>query len=136
MRNSLAVAALAAMLLLGGCHRGPGGGGSLRPARHGRFAGIGVFDAGPLWSRMTVAKPSANSQAATTADDEHVIVVVDTDTGEVRECGDLSGTCAAFNPWTRAIAPGQGTPVSLTAHAADLAREDAGTSNEAAPAKP
>jgi hypothetical protein len=62
--------------------------------------------------------------------------VVDTETGEVRECGDLSGTCAAFNPWTRAIASGQAAPVALTAHAADLAREAEAKANQTAPAKP
>jgi hypothetical protein len=138
MGNRIAVASMIALFALGGCHSASDVG-SLRPARHGRYAGIGVFDVGPLWSKMAVPKPAAGQQAATTADDEHVIVVVDTDTGEVRECGDLSGTCAAFNPWTSVIAPPQRAPVPLTAHAADLAANstDAEPANnaEAEPAK-
>ena len=136
MRIRLAVPILVALFLLGGCDRGSDGGGIVRAPRHGRFGGIGVFEAGPLWSKLAVTKPAGNAQAATTADDEHVIVVVDTDTGEVRECGDLSGTCAAFNPWTRAVASGQGAPVSLTAHAEDLARETASNTSDGAAAKP
>jgi hypothetical protein len=124
-----------ALLVLGGCHRGADGGFN-RPQRHGRYAGIGVFDAGQLWSNMAVPKQAGAQQAATTADDEHIIVVVDTDTGEVRECGDFSGYCTSLNPWTSAIAPAQKTPVPLTAHAADLAREAAANSSEAAPTKP
>jgi hypothetical protein len=68
-------------------------------------------------------KPPADPTSATTADDEHVIVVVDSQTGEIRECGDYSGVCASFNPWTRAIAGEQAAPVKLTKHAADLAAE-------------
>ena len=106
---------------LAGCHRGPGG--VSRPPRHGRYAGIGVFEPGNLWSRMALPKTGAAPQAATIADDEHIIVVVDTDTGEVRQCGDHSGYCTAMNPWTQAIAAQQKAPVTLTAHAADLEAE-------------
>jgi hypothetical protein len=136
MGGRIAAPLLIMLLLLGGCHRG-GAGGMSRPGRHGRYAGIGVFEAGRLWSKMAVPNKSAAAQAATTADDEHVIVVVDTDTGEVRECGDYSGYCTAMNPWTQAIAPQQRMPVPVTAHAADLQAEAASnsTTNEAGPSK-
>ena len=132
MGSRIAVPVLAALVLLCGCDRG-GGGGMSRPARHGRYAGIGVFEPGMLWSRMALPKKTTAPQAATTADDEHIIVVVDTETGEVRECGDHSGYCTAMNPWTQAIAAQQQTPVTLTAHAADLAHEAeaAGNTTEA-----
>src|SRR4051812_20789475 len=133
MRNEIAVPLLTALLLLGGCDRAADGG--ARPPRHGRYAGIGVFNAGDLWSRMAVPKQKGSPRAATIADDEHVIVIVDTDTGEVRECGDYSGYCTAMNPWTRAIASEQEAPVSLTAHATDLAQEAAANANQAAPAR-
>lgn len=125
MRRILAVPALLALAFLCSCHRGSG---MSHPPHHGRYAGIGVFDAGKLWSKMAVPAKAASPQAATTADDEHVIVVVDTDTGDVRECGDYSGYCAAMNPWTQAIAPQQRMPVPLTAHAADLEAAAAGNS--------
>jgi hypothetical protein len=136
MRNRVAGAVVIALLLLSSCHDRADGGGMGRPPRHGRYAGIGVFDAGQLWSNMAVPKPAASQQAATIADDEHIIVVVDTDTGEVRECGDFSGYCTSFSPWTSAIAPAQRAPVALTQHAADLAREVAENAKQQAPAKP
>ena len=89
---------------------------------HGRFLGIGVYSVGQLWSKMVVGS-ATDAASATTADDEHIIVVVDSQTGEVRECGDYSGVCASFNPWTRALAGQQLAPVKLTKHAADLAAE-------------
>ncbi|HEY1605649.1 MAG TPA: hypothetical protein VGF77_08620 [Allosphingosinicella sp.] len=135
MRSKIAVPALAGLFLLGGCGVHAGDGGRSRRPAHGRYAGIGVFDAGPLWSKMAVPRQAAGQQAATTADDEHIIVVVDTDSGEVRECGDLSGTCTSLSPWTSAIAPAQKAPVPLTAHAADLARDNVANSTEAEPAK-
>lgn len=87
---------------------------------HGRYLELGTFAAGQLWSQMKVAAPTA-PDAATVADDEHVIVVVDSRTGEVRQCGDLSGFCVRSNPWTKSDVPQ--APVALAKHAADLARE-------------
>jgi hypothetical protein len=108
-----------AILLLAGCDHAADG--SSRPPRHGRYAGIGVFEAGGLWQKMVVPKQAGAAAQAKTADDEHVIVVVDSDTGEIRECGDLTGYCVSMNPWARALAPEQKAPVALGAHAADLA---------------
>jgi hypothetical protein len=134
MGRFLALPALTAACLLAGCDRGSGD--ISPPQRHGRYAGIGVFEPGRLWSRMAVPKQAKASPAATIADDEHVIVVVDSVTGEVRQCGDHSGYCVSMNPWGQGPAPEQRAPVPLAAHAADLQREDnAAVSNDAAPAK-
>ncbi len=99
---------------------------------HGRYVGIGAYSAGALWSKMAVSGP-AKPTAATTADDEHVIVVVDSQTGEVRECGDYSGVCVGLNPWTRAIATSQASPVTLTRHLAEVARESQAANTTSAP---
>jgi hypothetical protein len=123
---------LTAACLLAGCDRGSGD--ISPPQRHGRYAGIGVFEPGRLWSRMAVPKQANASQAATIADDEHVIVVFDSVSGEVRQCGDHSGYCVSMNPWRQAPGPAQSAPVPLTAHAADLQREDAAVANAAAAA--
>jgi hypothetical protein len=96
-------------------------------ARHGRYQGIGTYPAGRLWSQMTDTDRNADPAAATLADDEQIVVVVDAVTGEVRQCGNLSGHCIAMNPWT-----GAERPVRLGRHAADLEAEDGGaTSNTA-----
>ena len=85
----------------------------------GRYAGIGTFDAGRLWAQMAGAAAPSDTAAATLQDDEHVIVVIDSHTGEVRQCGDHSGFCVTMNPWS-AQGPRTGAPVKLTKHAAEL----------------
>ena len=91
--------------------------------QHGRYIGIGTYSVGELWSKMAQQGKSDNAASATTADDEHVIVVVDSQTGEIRECGDYSGRCVSMKPWTKGIAPEQATPVKLLKHASDLAAD-------------
>lgn len=66
------------------------------------------------------AKPS-DPATPTIADDEHVIVVIDSQTGEIRRCGDYSGVCVRSNPWAKPMV--SDAPVALVKHAADLARE-------------
>jgi hypothetical protein len=109
--------------LLTGCGQSP----TASPVggrNQGRYAGIGVFEAGRLWSQMTVAKASRDPATATIADDEHVIVVVDSYTGEVRQCGDHSGYCVAMNPWNGIGPTVPVLPANLVKHAADLAADD------------
>ena len=119
MRKRVIITA-AFCILLFGCRQAPEApsGGTKGP---GRFAGIGVFDAGRLWAQMAAAGPKADTAAARLEDDEHIIVVLDSHTGEVRQCGDHSGYCVAMNPWT---SPKATLPVKLTKHASDLAAED------------
>jgi hypothetical protein len=118
--------------LLSGCDRqgavsGPG------PKSQGRYAGLGTYDAGSLWGQMAGIEAPSDAAAAKLEDDEHIIVVIDSHTGEVRLCGDYSGICVAMNPWT-----GQGsrnaTPVKLKKHAADLGAEARAKIEEAEPA--
>ena len=66
-----------------------------------------------------------DAAGATLADDQHVIVIEDSVTGEVRECGDLSGLCVAMNPWTKAIARERQAPVALSEHADQLRADEA-----------
>lgn len=119
----------AACLMLSGCDEKPAD--ALETAtKHGRYAGIGTFEAGPLWQKMAGVPQAKDPARANIADDAHVIVVVDTRTGEVRQCGDLSGYCLAMNPWK--ATPGA-LPVRLTEHASDGAVE--AEPSEAASAK-
>jgi hypothetical protein len=91
------------------------------PTSRGRYAGIGTYPAGQLWSRMIVAAQPKDGDSARTEDDSQIIVVVDSVSGEVRQCGDLSGYCIGMNPWTGAL--GSTAPAKLTIHAGALARE-------------
>lgn len=117
--------AVAGLLIVGcalsGCNGQESAMGTTGPKSQGRYAGIGTFDAGRLWAEITATDP-ADPAAAKIADDEHVIVVVDSHTGEVRQCGDHSGYCVSMNPWSGG-APAA-APVKLKKHAADLEAED------------
>lgn len=118
---------------LSGCQRSDGEYGD-SPRTQGHYAGIGTFDAGRMWSQAAGVAASKDPAAAKLSDDEHVIVVVDTRTGEVRQCGDHSGLCVAMNPWSGAA--GLTAPIKLEKHAAELEAEDqAKASSEAGQAK-
>jgi hypothetical protein len=108
---------------LGACGRGPESGHA--PRHGGRYVGIGIYSAGQMWQRMAGAARSRDESAATLRDDEQVIVVVDSQTGEIRQCGNLSGHCIRMNPWT-------GQPAGsarLTEHQADVEQADRESSN-------
>ncbi len=118
MRHTLPCGILALSVLLGGC--GEAGDGRSPPLRHGRYAGIGTYPADRLWSRIAAADKPADAAAATVEDDGQIIVVVDSHTGEIRQCGNLSGYCIGMHPWAGAT---RAAPARLTAHAVDVARE-------------
>ena len=131
VRRSLTVGAILASALLAGCQERADDA-DAGAGRHGRYIGIGTYAAGELWAKMAQPDMPRDAATATTADDEHVIVVVDSQTGEIRECGDYSGRCISMNPWTKGIAPAHVAPVKLTKHASDLAAEaQAADTNEA-----
>ena len=91
---------------------------------NGRYVGIGVYPTNELWTQINLPKPDkVDPAAATLGDDKQIIVVVDTRTGEVRQCGDMSGLCTQMNPWEQRPDVSQQQPVKLKKHAADLARE-------------
>jgi hypothetical protein len=125
-------ASLVLIFVLAGCgeaadRHGP-------PLRQGRYAGIGTFPVNPLWSRMAVAEQPKDEAAATIKDDSQIIVTVDGVTGEVRQCGDLSGHCIAMNPWTGSLGAERSAPVRVTVHASELEQDNVEIANESAPA--
>jgi hypothetical protein len=120
-------AILTAAAILGGCDRGPPERAPHGPGQ-GRYLGVGIYDAGTLWQEQANAEPPKDPKAATLADDTEIVVVVDSATGEVRQCGNFSGRCLAMNPWR-----GGPAPAAFEKHAADLARE---SQIQAEPARP
>ena len=119
-------------LTLGGCKRAASIDDAMdsEPSvHHGRFAGVGLYGADHGWAHLAGAPKPADKAVATTADDTMVIVTVDAATGEIRQCGNLSGHCIAMNPWRGKLAPQQAEPVSVTA------RQDA-TGNSVAVEEP
>lgn len=111
-----------ALLVLGvmaGCNRPIGGGDASES--HGRYAGAGIYPAGRMWAQMKSADTPKDTATAKLGDDEQVIVVVDSQTGEVRQCGNVSGHCVGMNPWARTL--GGSAPVALAKHADQLDAE-------------
>lgn len=105
----------------------------------GRYLGIGVYPASDLWQHLSAPDRNADPHAATLADDTQLIVVVDSNSGEIRQCGNMSGHCIGMNPWAAALGQGRAAPVAVDAHQADLDREaqedmDRAASNAAHPA--
>lgn len=134
---------LLAACLLAGCNENPAAD-TMHGKSPGRYSGIGTFGPGRLWQEMAGAPASQDPKAANLADDEQIIVVLDSHTGEVRQCGNHSGVCVAMNPWKDTGAP-IAVPTPLARHAADLDAEGGQTAqadanavniaNEAAPAR-
>ena len=126
MRTSPFAAALLATAALCGCDQQAATNEQQDVVPRGRYVGIGTYPANRLWAHIALPKQEkpAASAAANTKDDGQLIVVVDSMTGEVRQCGNLSGFCIGMNPWTGALPAAQAGPVTLTKHEADLQRED------------
>jgi hypothetical protein len=113
MKRALFVVALAAACVAGCKKMGApdilsGGAG------HGRYVGVGIYSPGPGWRQINQTSQPKDASAAKLSDDDEIIVVVDSRTGEVRQCGNLSGVCIAHNPWEGA--PAQSEPVTLAKH--------------------
>lgn len=143
MKASYLGVILVAGLALGGCHGRADWRGDDSKPHHGRYTGIGIYPADSLWSHIVGADKPKDEAIATTAADQNIIVVVDGETGEIRQCGNLSGYCVGMNPWSHKLAGKQIAPLALDKHAAEPSNESA-VSNatelpdnaaEAAPAK-
>jgi hypothetical protein len=110
-------------LWLGACNK-PKEAGADTVGEHGRFAGIGIYSTDRMWSQIAGAEAPKSAATARLQDDREVIVVVDTRTGEVRQCGNLSGYCVGMNPWSKPLPAAQAAPLSMQKHQDDLERED------------
>src|SRR5258708_7014775 len=61
--------------------------------QHGRYLGVGIYGPGKPWTRMVADQTSKSDAVARPIDDQVIIVVADSQTGELRACGDLTGYC-------------------------------------------
>jgi hypothetical protein len=125
--------AMTAALALAGCQKKADGFSTiLGQHRDGRYVGIGLYPAGTMWEQVAQEGAKAEGPAARLKDDDQIIVVIDSVTGEVRQCGNLSGYCVAMNPFTAKLGPQRSAPIPVIKHAADLQVEADAT---AAPAR-
>lgn len=122
MRILMLTAAVLCTPLLSGCQKTGETPTSINGPR-GRFVGVGIYTPGQMWGQLVRPAAAADPAAATLDDDEQIIVVLDSATGELRQCGNLSGHCIGLNPWTKPLAKGQGLPAALVKHAQQLASE-------------
>ena len=96
MRDVALILALSALALTGCQKAGEVAADAGKPAVRGRYVGVGIYRAETMWGQLARARPEqADPAAATLIDDDHAIVVLDTATGELRQCGNMSGHCLA-----------------------------------------
>lgn len=132
-------------LILGGCQKKfdePWSGIFESRAERGHYVAVGIYSPGELWRHLkplgAPESPESDAGASTASstvaglnDDDRILVVMDSTTGEVRQCGNLSGHCIGFNPWTRPLDASQNAPVPLLKNAQRLQFErDAAAENE------
>ena len=114
MKRGLICMTLAAVVCLGGCvkHADDWQG----AAGHGRYFGVGIYGPDHQWRHLVATQVSKDTAAARPIDDQVIIVVENSVTGEVRACGDLTGYCIGMNPWKTQLLSSQISPVKLTKH--------------------
>ncbi|HEX4741696.1 MAG TPA: hypothetical protein VH353_10225, partial [Caulobacteraceae bacterium] len=71
---------------------------------------------GLMWLQIAHADQPKDPAGSRISDDDQIIIVMDSNTGEVRQCGNLSGVCVAMNPWSKPVAASQTAPVLLAKH--------------------
>ena len=84
--------------------------------QHGRYVGVGIYGPGKPWTRMVAAQAFGKGAGARLIDDQVILVVADSQTGEIRACGDLTGYCIGMNPWKQPLLAGRIPPIALTEH--------------------
>ena len=84
-------------------------------SKHGRYAAVGIYQPSEGWAKMVIDQLAAAPEAAGRLPDQAVIVVTDSQTGEVRACGDMTGYCVGMNPWKTTLAGAQIAPIRLKA---------------------
>lgn len=99
----------------------------------GRYVGVGVYSPGEAWTQLKPPLPASeapppNPRPAGLEDDDVVIVVTDTATGELRQCGNLSGHCVSLRPWAQRAE--SVAPAPLNAPIPKAASQPAGRSPE------
>ena len=129
MKVLMLLAAAVAALTVGGCTRkDEAASPSAGPLHRGRFSAVGLYAPGQMWRQLAASAPTkdgppADPAAASLDDDEQILVVLDSATGEVRQCGNLSGRCIAMNPWSKPVGGAPAAPAALLKHAGQLQAE-------------
>jgi len=70
---------------------------------HGRYVGVGLYSPSKQWTRMVMAGQLADAASAKPIDDQVIIVVTDSVTGELRA-------------WKNSLSATQVAPIKMTSH--------------------
>lgn len=89
----------------------------------GRYIGVGHYTAGRMWKQLVRHQQPPDPAGAVLDDDEEIIAVLDSKTGEIRQCGAFSGYCIRMNPWATPASQTPLAPVALVKHAKQLDEE-------------
>jgi len=118
----LVVLGLVGILCATGCAKRPDEAAADSSYR-GRYVGVGIYSPGTMWTQIVVANQPKDPAASKLNDDDQVIVVLDSNTGELRQCGNLSGYCIGMNPWSKPLGASQMAPLPVSKHAEELQAE-------------
>ena len=106
-----------AVFALCGCDRAATFAG-LSDDAHAHYASIGIYAPGESWPRIAGPQQAKSGAPAIPLDDQAIFVVMNSRTGEIRACGDLTGYCIGMNPWKSALIATQVAPIAMKQHAA------------------
>ena len=101
-------------------------------SRHGRYSAVGIYQPGESWSKMIVDQRTPGDTSPQPLDDQAIIVLADSQSGEVRACGDMTGYCVGMNPWKAALTGAQIAPIRLKAQVKPAGAVDAAGAGSAA----
>jgi hypothetical protein len=87
---------------------------------YGPYQDVGLYSPSPQWTRLAANQQEKDPDAAKPIDDQIIVVVEDSRSGEVRACGDLTSYCIGMNPWKTDLASSQVAPIRLTEHVKPL----------------
>jgi hypothetical protein len=116
MRGKAFTTFAAVTLGLSGC--GIQQGGPEQGGGRGAYTGVGLYSPTQPWTKLIANQQAKDPEAARAIDDQVIIVVQNSATGEIRACGDLTGYCIGMNPWKAPLLASQVAPVRLTEHRA------------------
>ena len=135
MRVWAMTCAVLAAAALSGCHRIPAaeapGEATDEPGflglggKHGRYSAVGIYQPGESWSKLMADQRTQGDPAAQPLSDQAIIVLTDSQSGEVRACGDMTGYCVGMNPWKTALTGAHLAPIRLKAPVKPAAPADA-----------
>ncbi len=117
------VAVLATLVIagasLGGCKPAYNAMADGLPWGSSHYSSVGIYAPGESWRQLVTAEAAKPPPAdrAEHADDQALIVVQDSRTGDIRVCGDMTGYCVGMNPWSHPA--DQFAPTRLREHVPD-----------------